>query len=568
MPGVLTANTRMDRTPDTTLTILGEPLAAPGESATEPFLPGWQRWVWAFLGLGILARSVRYFLRFPLWEDECFLCVSVFQRGFGGLLEPLEYHQVAPVLFLWLQKVATTVFGFNELALRLVPFACSLASLFLFYRLVSRVVGGTARLFCVALFAVSYPGVRYAAEAKQYSTDLFASLVLVVLLVEWLRRPAQRQWLLALVIWCPLAIGLSYPAVFTAAAVSLILFVVIWRRRIAGMWTWWVLYNAGIGAAIGAIFLFVMRNQMEAELGFMGDHWANAFVPVGSVISFVKWFILTHTGALFAHPVGDDRGGSVVTTVLVVLGLVFFFQRRQRLVPALLLVPLSLHFLAALLQRYPYGMHVKFSMYFAPMVYVFMGVGCAVLVGSQAPKKTRDQLAGMARIVLIVIGVIGLAIMARDLLYPYKTTSDMRARAFARWFWPSARFEDRAVDIKDDLHREFSPETWHQLSWSAMYLANKYIYGSAPIPKGLHPDGSVRPSEAVLRCVLYRDPAKDFDEAAFDRWLAEMKATHPYLGRDVYPVVRMDSRDRRVVAIDYIEVYKFQLVADDPRPTP
>ncbi|MBM4025131.1 MAG: hypothetical protein FJ280_06925 [Planctomycetes bacterium] len=152
--------------------------------------------------------------------------------------------------------------------------------------------------------------------------------------------------------------------------------------------------------------------------------------------------------------------------------------------------------------------------------------------------------------------------MTRDLLHPHKTRSDQRARAFARWFWPSANFEDRAVDIKDDLGPEFSRGTWHDLSWSAMYLANKYIYDSAPSPEG---GGIARPADIpaapqkVLRCVLYRDPRYDFDQEAFDRWLAGMKEDYPYLGRDVYPAVRFDKRGRRIVTIDYLEIYQFEL---------
>ena len=51
-----------------------------------------------------------------------------------------------------------------------------------------------------------------------------------------------------------------------------------------------------------------------------------------------------------------------------------FLRRREPLAPLLLLVPLALHFAAAALHRYPYGGHVKFSMYVAPMIYLFFGV--------------------------------------------------------------------------------------------------------------------------------------------------------------------------------------------------
>ena len=55
-----------------------------------------------FVLVGLIARAIRYYLCFPLWDDESFLCVNFIDRSYADLLKPLDYHQVAPVLFLWL----------------------------------------------------------------------------------------------------------------------------------------------------------------------------------------------------------------------------------------------------------------------------------------------------------------------------------------------------------------------------------------------------------------------------------------------------------------------------------
>jgi hypothetical protein len=99
-----------------------------------------------------------------------------------------------------------------------------------------------------------------------------------------------------------------------------------------------------------------------------------------------------------------------------------------------------------------------------------------------------------------------------------------------------------------------------------MYLANKYIYGSRPLPALPRPANVPPPSQKVLRCVLYKDSREDFDQAAFERWLTRMKQIHPYLGRDTYPFVRMDKRERRIVTLDYIEVYKFDISTESQGP--
>jgi hypothetical protein len=550
----------MDGLADASESLLGKPMGIPEEAAEHELFPSIRQWLGIFLALGILERSVRYFARFPLWEDECFVCVSVFKRGFRELLHPLDYHQVAPALFLWLQKAMTLVFGFNELALRLVPYLCSLASLFLFYRLVSRLVRGPARLFAVAFFAVSLPGLRYAAEAKPYGTDLFASLVLVVLLVEWLHRPAQRKWLLALILWCPVALGLSYPAMFTVGAVSLILLFVTIRHKLRDVWLWWIGFNLAAVLSVASVFFLVIRPQMGAELGFMSDCWNGAFPPLNSLIAFLKWVFLTHTGSLLAHPAGSDNVGSILTTILVAIGIGAFVRRKQVTAPLLLLAPLALHFAAAALKRYPYGGHVKFSMYIAPMIYILFGVGIATLLSLDLRQGKKADFRRNVHIVLILALVLAVGAIACDLLFPYKMKFDQEARAFARWFWTSANFEDRAVDLKDDLGYEFSPKTWHDLSWSAMYLANKYIYAPPRAVSLPRPDHLPPPPQKVLRCVLYRDARMtDFDQPAFDQWLAQMKKDHPYLGRDVYPFMRTDKHGRRIIIIDHVEIYKFDL---------
>jgi hypothetical protein len=164
---------------------------------------------------------------------------------------------------------------------------------------------------------------------------------------------------------------------------------------------------------------------------------------------------------------------------------------------------------------------------------------------------------------LALFGLIGVGSIASDLVTPYKTTADMRQRALAMWLWHDGNFDDRTVCIKDDLGQSFSRRTWTDLGWSAMYLCNKYIYTPRRVVREPRPAYAPAPAQRYLRCVLYRDLGKgDFDQEAFDRWLAGMKEKHRYAGMDRFPLPRHDTRNRRLVTIDYIEIYRFE--ADPP----
>ena len=126
--------------------------------------------------------------------------------------------------------------GFSEYTLRLVPFACSIASLFLFRHLAGLLLRGTALVATFGIFAVAYPPIRYAAEAKPYGCDLFLALVMLVD-VGPLAAPAGRTgWLWGLAALIAPAVGFSYPAVFVGGGVSLIVGYVLWTTGRRG-WT-------------------------------------------------------------------------------------------------------------------------------------------------------------------------------------------------------------------------------------------------------------------------------------------------------------------------------------------
>ena len=145
-----------------------------------------RRWLLALMIVGLVLRLTRYLLRFPLWADEAGLSANFLDRGYGLLLQPLHYCQVAPTLFLWGQLTLVKLLGFHEYTLRLMPFLCGLGSLLLFRHVAGRLLQGTALVLAVGLFAVSSGITGYAAEAKPYGCDLLVALALLALTVEWL----------------------------------------------------------------------------------------------------------------------------------------------------------------------------------------------------------------------------------------------------------------------------------------------------------------------------------------------------------------------------------------------
>lgn len=529
--------------------------------ARDPVTPVLEsRLVWTLVAVGVLARAVRYALCFPLWEDEAFLCANFIGRGYADLLQPLTYHQVAPLLFLWIELTLVKWLGYSELVLRLFPFACGIGSVFLFKHVAERLLRGSALVLAVAVFACCYPGIRYAAEAKQYGSDLMVSLALIALTVEGWRDPARTRWIWALAGVMPLALGLSFPAVFVAGGVSLALLVALARSRLRTHASAWIVLNVAIVVSFAGWFALTRVTQSTAGVGWMQEYWGRAFPPLSEPAKLPVWLLATHTGNLLAYPLGSERGGSSITFIWCVAAVVCLIRQRRTTMLALLLVPAALHFTAAALHRYPYGEHVKFSHYLAPIICLLAGIGSASLLGWLT--RERRSATRMLAPTIAVVSLVALGTIARDVVCPWKTKTTMRARSFASWFWYNTQFEGEVVCLQTDLHENFAPQGFSELSWSALYVCNQAIY-SPRHQRGAPVDWDRVTRERPVRCVNFRPGGFEFDNQQFTHWLSEMQTRYDLVGRESFPFPCYGKSEKDLRAVDYVDIYQFVPKSDN-----
>lgn len=519
----------------------------------DPLSPREQNTIFmALLLLGFAARGLRYVLRFPLWEDESFLCVNFIDKSFLALMGPLTHHQAAPIGFLWGEAAMVKVFGFHELSLRLIPFLYAIGALAGFAWIVRRLVRGTPALLAMAFLAPAYSGIRYAAEAKQYSGDLFFAVIILILAIEWWRNPRNTKWLWAIAILTPLAVLTSYPAVFVAGGVTgWIAIVLLARKQRSGLIPWATLLVL-LFASFGLLYFLSAGAQAEIDLGFMQAYWSAAFPPLSEPWKLPVWLVVTHASDLLSFPAGSERGGSTITFILVIVGLITLKRQGQWGYLGLLLAPFILTLLAASLQRYPYGGHVKFAQHLAPAICLIAGLGLASWM--HRLRNNPDRGRGAIIVALSILSMVGIGSMVRDTLNPHKTLSDMRQRAFAEWFWFTSAFDGEVRYLDVDFNLNLSPTLNVNHTWETMFRCNKEIYMPDARPIGTNPkEEHLRP----LRCVLYRDPTHPFDEAGLKDWLDDMQTLYELTSFDSYTIPRYNKRENAMYHVDYLDIYTF-----------
>lgn len=464
-----------------------------------------------FVALGIAARLARYVVDFPLWGDELLLTGNFLDRGFAELARPLDNHQVAPVLFLWIELAATKLFGLNEFALRLFPLLCGIGALLLFARLAWRLAPGLPSVLAVAIFACATYTIRHSTEVKPYATDACVSLVLLSLAEMWFRSPRRVAWLWTFAAFAPLAVALSYPAIFVIGGLSAAIAWQLARTRQRRGWAAFVAVNLVAAVSFLALLKAATGPQFAAEREVMQDYWRDAFPPVASPLRLPGWFVRIHAGEMFAYPAGGENGGGAPTFALFVVGLALFIKRGDRVVSVTTLAVLTLAFVAAALGRYPYGGHPRLMQYVAPLICLVAGYGAAGCLDAFGHPRLRR-----ATIVVLLALAAGLGgvLMARDVTHPYRDEHERIWRETARRFWrEQSRGAARVVLAPRELEGELFPKQGTGIHHLACRIYER-IY--RPASRSAVADG--RP----LRYVVYHNSTDRIDVERWDAWLREM----------------------------------------------
>jgi hypothetical protein len=378
-----------------------------------------RRWTAILLAAGVAWRLVRYGLAFPLWSDEAGLMLNLVERhGYADLVRPMEFFQVAPLGFLAAQLTALKLWGTSEYALRAVPLVSGLAGLLLFARLAWLTLPPLGAVAAVGTLGATHYVTRYALDIRPYGSDLLAACVLLLLGIRWSREPERRRWPILLILVAPVALALSFPAVFVAGAVAVGVGPILWRRRARLVeWRRLAAYVAVVALAFVALVSLSAGEQYAVTRSWMVSYWSRAFPPANP-LRLAVWLVDVHTAEMMSYPLGGKNGASAGTLLLCLAGVRALLKRGQADLLLLLGATFALTLAAAALRAYPYGGSSRVAQHLAPAICLLAGTGIETLVGAFASLRARWRAATAVSVALLLLTLGG---MTRDVLHPYHT---------------------------------------------------------------------------------------------------------------------------------------------------
>lgn len=147
---------------------------------------------WIVVIAGAIFHLRQYLANRAFWGDESSLALNLIHRNYIGLTQPLDFHQAAPVGFLFIVKTFVNIFGNSEYSLRLPSLSAGIISLYVLYRL-AREHFGMAGIVAVLFVAGNIWLNSYASELKQYIGDVLFALLLTYLAVRCFSEPANKR---------------------------------------------------------------------------------------------------------------------------------------------------------------------------------------------------------------------------------------------------------------------------------------------------------------------------------------------------------------------------------------
>jgi hypothetical protein len=321
---------------------------------------------------GVAMRCYQYFMGRSLWEDEAHLALNFMSRDFATLLQPLDYIQAAPPLFLLTVKLCTVFFGFGPKSLHLFPFIISVLSLPLYYFLARKLTGRRlAALSAFLLFSVNIALIYFSSELKTYGVDVVMYTVLVWLMVSDSERVRLNRNILLCIV------GSLF--IFYSNITFIVLFCIgcdllsgwisnrkVNKQELSVMLCWFVLY-------VAYYFTFIYHHPHAAAQRKAYDHGFPPLNPFSQ--EFILFMQERWKDFAFLRMLYITEGKVFGYLLLLVLAAGIIAGIRQKRYRLLLytIVPVCVHFVLAQLHIYPFL--YRFILYIVPGMMILMGFG-------------------------------------------------------------------------------------------------------------------------------------------------------------------------------------------------
>lgn len=292
-----------------------------------------------------------------LWNDTLSLAVWLKERSFIEVLSGTganSYCQSAPPAFAVLSKVIGEVAGYKNYTLNIMPMLFSLAGLCYFRTLAGKLLTPFGAVAALWLFALNPGAYFYAGEFKQYSGDIFFTIMILSQTVDYVKAPEKFPWCMVV---CGVTGAFFSHAMFFILPAAGIAMLLSYRRipfrHLAGVAAIWI---------PTVLLLALWTRAVMPEGMYVHEHHIHGFAPLPNSIANLKWYGKTLV-ELFISPWGLSWKFAVFS-LLPLAGMcngIVHLYRSNRVFPDFFLFTMALLLIASVLHQYSLAAGAPFA---------------------------------------------------------------------------------------------------------------------------------------------------------------------------------------------------------------
>jgi hypothetical protein len=319
-----------------------------------------------FISLGIAASFVNFFHNRSLWLDEAMLSLNIVGKTYSELLKPLNNNQVAPIGYLYIEKLFSSFFDYKDWSLRLFPFISYLISLPLFYLICKQLLSDPKKaLYATALFSTNLTVIYYSFEVKQYSSDVLFGLLITLSSLNYFKKK-NFETLFFSILSGILAVWFSNAAIIFLFVFGLLIIHKEYKEhQIRGL----IIVLCWIVSFLVYYFLFMFHHPTQ---DYMLMYWTRkkAFIPFNLFSVDFYLFILSKSKMFFTDLLYKNYVGVIFFPIY--LSGIWSLRKNKKLL-FLVLMPLILHLILSLFKLYPFD--TRFILYQLPFIIITLVEG-------------------------------------------------------------------------------------------------------------------------------------------------------------------------------------------------
>ncbi len=346
--------------------------------------------------IGIIFRVSQYFYNRSLTEGEAPLAMNIIERSYPELLKPLDYVQAAPIGFLYVEKFCVNIMGNNEFALRIFSLITGILALFLFSKIVEFLGDFKIQIFALCLFIVNDSLIYFSSEVKPYSSDVFFSLMIILLSIIIIKNfPQSLSLIIPLGLVSAIFIWFSFPSVFVFCGswLTLAFFLIKNKNRPAFLFLlisgiiWF--FSLGINYSISLKSLTKHKELM--------DFWQSSFIPLPPKSWHELYLLFYNLIRIFKNPGGFSIYEYLFAILLFFIGLAICW-RKNRYYALIFIMPLIITILGSSLHLYPFAGRVL--LFITPFLFIFTSAGLSRIY--EIIQKHSHQIAVLIVAIILI----------------------------------------------------------------------------------------------------------------------------------------------------------------------